>query len=744
MNKDLISCVDEIIESERQTLKQRIGDHTVDLTNYLKHDGGSGTKITGKALLLNKIRNLAVIDFDINKSYDEEQKKVVRNKIISNLSDEDVVVRTGSGGIHVYVNQDLFFTQSNRSIKCYSCEDYDVDLMTSTNEQSRSLIVLPESKVRKNARMPITKYEFMIGSMDSVITRNIENVLKDLNISIKVKQSPDVEKIITEYENETITDELAEAIVYGLEDLEIHNDGGSMPISKEITLFTLFQAINSLPSKFIDQAYEIVYECCKLTDNAYSNFEKSRARYQHLKTSPYVLVKMLKIWRSDYFESEIKPLINGNDIVIHKIDFKDEFTMQTIRARTEEGYYKEFKTVIEDLSKVIRFIDNGTLMYIQKAKNVYTNTYHVQFVSDKDMSKSLKMMKLWRGENGQIETVYTALVRYASKLSISGVKFNSSDNDVFSTFQGLKYSNGTINEELIKPFLELVYEVICSKDVTLYDYVLNWISNIIQHPGMKNETALVIKGLQGIGKNTFTDVVSELLSGYSVANVTEMQELTGNFNSVVEDKMLIVLNELKNCGDERMANFNALKSIITDKTIRINEKNQPRRTSENVANFIFCTNNAFPVKIEAGDRRYVVLSASGIHKNDHEYWSQLYKSFTKEFYESLTAFFTERDITLFNPRLIPMTEAKEDLIEASRSPIDVWICEHYDELLNGIQCSDALVSKPSEMKDKNFQLQIKEKCERKKKGPKGNQKWYYILKDECKSLYHQTVYEEDE
>ena len=50
MNKDLISCVDEIIESERQTLK-RIGDHTVELTNYLKHDGGSGTKMTGKALL---------------------------------------------------------------------------------------------------------------------------------------------------------------------------------------------------------------------------------------------------------------------------------------------------------------------------------------------------------------------------------------------------------------------------------------------------------------------------------------------------------------------------------------------------------------------------------------------------------------------------------------------------------------------------------------------------------------------
>lgn len=63
----------------------------------------------------------------------------------------------------------------------------------------------------------------------------------------------------------------------------------------------------------------------------------------------------------------------------------------------------------------------------------------------------------------------------------------------------------------------------------------------------------------------------------------------------------MVLNEVKNC---RLANFEALKSIITDDTVRIKEKNQPRRTAENVAHFIFCTNNSFPVKIEIGDRRY--------------------------------------------------------------------------------------------------------------------------------------------
>ena len=78
---------------------------------------------------------------------------------------------------------------------------------------------------------------------------------------------------------------------------------------------------------------------------------------------------------------------------------------------------------------------------------------------------------------------------------------------------------------------------------------------------MKTETALILKGLQGVGKNTFTDVLCEMMSGYSVSNITEISELTGNFNSVIESKMLLVLNELKNAGEDRLANFNALEKI---------------------------------------------------------------------------------------------------------------------------------------------------------------------------------------
>ena len=88
------SCIDELvnelIDSETKTLKQRIGNNTIDLNNYLKYAGGKGRK-TGSALLLNKISNLSVIDVDINKQYNEEQRGKVYNDVLDSLAENDVI-----------------------------------------------------------------------------------------------------------------------------------------------------------------------------------------------------------------------------------------------------------------------------------------------------------------------------------------------------------------------------------------------------------------------------------------------------------------------------------------------------------------------------------------------------------------------------------------------------------------------------------------------------------------------------
>ena len=734
---------DNVLKCINKTFEERIKDIQIELRGYMKHDAYKNGIITGHALLMNKAVDLTVIDIDINKSYTDEQKDVIRKNIIKRLSHDDIIVKTASGGLHIYVNTAWFHVEENRAIKCYQCTDFDVDLFHSVNEDKRSLVVLPGSKVRKDHRSKINQYEFIQGSFESKIKRTVDEVLNDLDIKLKVKQTAEIEKIIDDNKDYAIDDELAERIVNGLNGFEVHNDGANRPITEEITLFTLFQAINSLPDKYINEAYESVRNNCKLTLNAQTNFDNAINRYSSLATSPFVLIKIIRIWNAAYYNEYIKPLMNAFEIVMQKIDLNDEFTLNDMHKKAEDKEYTTKKQVVEDMSRCFRYIDDGKDMFVIKILNTDYETQQFAFVNDGYITKHLKRIRLWK-EGSEWFTAYQLLIENWSKFAVKALKFNSNKDNVLSMFHGYAHNTlDSVDMNKIQMFLDFVKEVIANNNEEIYQFVLNWIAYIIQNPGKKTEIALILKGLQGIGKNRFTDALCELLAGYSTKNITDISELTGTFNSVVEGRMLLILNEMKNCGDERMANFNALKSVITDNTIRINEKLQPRRDAENVANFIFCTNNAFPVKIEAGDRRYCVLQVNGKYKEDFDYFKTLCDGFDAEFYDNLLTFFIKRDLTNFNVRKLPMTEAKQDLIDASKSPFDMFICDFYNELCDGMPCADALMKKPREMKDRAFQLQMKDKCIRKQKQYNGSRQWFYILKDECKKVYKQTVCDDE-
>ncbi|KAA6355051.1 MAG: hypothetical protein EZS28_049422, partial [Streblomastix strix] len=123
--------------------------------------------------------------------------------------------------------------------------------------------------------------------------------------------------------------------------------------------------------------------------------------------------------------------------------------------------------------------------------------------------------------------------------------------------------------------------------------------------GKQFRAAIVIQARQGIGKSRFTDVIAELTSRYCCSNITNIDDFTGKFNSVFENKMLAVLTEMMNYNDSKKSVATVMKSIISDLTIRINEKNTPRRTAENVMNIIYVTNADMPVQLDTDDRRHL-------------------------------------------------------------------------------------------------------------------------------------------
>ena len=129
-------------EKNMKTLNERIGTRKIDLTNYEKHNASKGRK-TGEALLTNLISNLCIVDIDINKSYDDERKEKIRSELLEELDINDVVVKTASGGLHIYCNQEWFSLTSNRMIKCYTSEDFDIDIFGCYDPTKKSIVVIP-------------------------------------------------------------------------------------------------------------------------------------------------------------------------------------------------------------------------------------------------------------------------------------------------------------------------------------------------------------------------------------------------------------------------------------------------------------------------------------------------------------------------------------------------------------------------------------------------------------------------
>ncbi|KAH7821374.1 uncharacterized protein MONOS_16521 [Monocercomonoides exilis] len=321
---------------EEKTLNERIDSNVVYFNNYQKNDGGSGSVVTGRAVLVNKVSNLTFIDIDINKSLDDESKQSIRSKILNKLDEDDAVIQTASGGFHIYANTDDFYANSNKMIKCCTCDEFDVDIMTSLDESKRSLIVLPNSKVRKDHRSKTNVYQLVRGSFDSAITRNVNDILNDLSLKLYIKTSDEIDNIVKlDNDNDSISDELANVFVNGLECFVIHNDGGNMPINREVTFFALFQAINSLPNEHIELAFDRVQNSDNLTANARDNNYVAKQRYRCLRSSPFVLVKMYKIWNNDYYTNEILPLLRNDINVERPLDMSDSFSMTDIRRKAK-------------------------------------------------------------------------------------------------------------------------------------------------------------------------------------------------------------------------------------------------------------------------------------------------------------------------------------------------------------------------------------------------------------------------
>ena len=154
------------------------------------------------------------------------------------------------------------------------------------------------------------------------------------------------------------------------------------------------------------------------------------------------------------------------------------------------------------------------------------------------------------------------------------------------------------------------------------DYVLDWLAQALQHPGVKSGIALVLKGEEGVGKNRFTDLV-RLIVGLDkfLQTADPSNVLYGRFTRLREGKLFIIINEAS--GADSFAKNDIIKDMITCDQFISEGKGTNSYPMNCFARFIFTTNNSNCVRVSSDCRRYVIAEVSSELKGNTAYFRRL-------------------------------------------------------------------------------------------------------------------------
>lgn len=172
-------------------------------------------------------------------------------------------------------------------------------------------------------------------------------------------------------------------------------------------------------------------------------------------------------------------------------------------------------------------------------------------------------------------------------------------------------------------FLTHLRENVCHSHEAHYRWLLGWMAHLVQRPSEKPRSAIILKGAKGAGKDSVGVYLSRLLSRSAYLNTARMDEVTGTFNGLIANKLLVHLEEGFWSGDRGADS--RVKNFITASTLTINEKFQVAYQVDSHHRFIVTSNEARVVNATEGERRYFISEVNPQRAKDKPFWNALYR-----------------------------------------------------------------------------------------------------------------------
>jgi hypothetical protein len=223
---------------------------------------------------------------------------------------------------------------------------------------------------------------------------------------------------------------------------------------------------------------------------------------------------------------------------------------------------------------------------------------------------------------------------------------------------------------------------LANKEDDIFAYLKSWIAYFLQNPGLKPRVMILIKSLEGLGKQLglYTPLANIIGRQYCLITQRAEQEILGPFNAQLENKLLVVLDEMS-LGTAVKYEAQA-KEMITRETDFITPKGVDTREVPSFGHYMSFSNRDFPWTISDTDRRYFAIDASSQDPLDADYFTRLARvgedmRVLRLFYDEMMAIKLEE----WDPRTSrPETEFGQVLKTVSR-PLDLqFIIEYLDGL----------------------------------------------------------------
>ena len=425
----------------------------------------------------------------------------------------------------------------------------------------------------------------------------------------------------------------------------------------------LQEVINFLNRKEIEIA-ALCFDGLLMYGNYYDNMDLLIELEEYIETK-FPGLKM----EFDYKEHADDISMDNTDEELDWIDVDPERTYEAVKERFEETHCK----IINRNVFIRQFENRIVLMKKEQIKNSYENMKYDEKNEEEDEIITKGFLKRWLEDEAM--NTYDDLGVFPTGLTCPENYFNTWRPFDMELIEQFTYNDEAVN--IIKNHIK----ILCGNDDVVADYFEKWIAQMIQYPAVKSICPTLISD-EGAGKGTLLQLLTKMLGPTKVFETTQpSRDVWGEFNGLMADAFLVNLNELSK--KETVESEGRIKGLITDPTMKINNKGVSQFPINSFHRFIITTNNEEPISTSKKDRRKLIIRSSDELCGNKEYFKKMYEllddtNVVKSVYKYFKSI---PEMDKFGSIPMPTTEHQENLKEMNANPIESWLKDFVERKL---------------------------------------------------------------